>query len=110
MKRYIKTNTGSVMIPDGLNKYYKIDKSSDEDLEELADEFAYYNLEFMFPIVAKSRYFDIFDVADICYASVCRRTDGSIGVYVLAGDSAHDISDPDKIEDIIRRVRRDQRR
>lgn len=109
MKRYIKTDANTSMIPEGLGRYYKVDKSGVDDMDELAEEFAYSGLELLFTVEAKSRYMDIFDKADISYASVCRRKDGSVGVFVLAGDRVHDISDPDKIKDIISRVRPDLR-
>lgn len=105
MKRYIRSSNDSSQIPAEVRKYYKIDTSDMEDIDELAEEFAYDGLELLFTVEAKSRYKDIFDEANIGYASVCRRKDGSTGVFVLAGDSTYDISDPDKIQDIIRRVK-----
>ena len=108
MKRYIKCAESVVSIPSECQKYYKVDKSqSQSESDELADEFASFGLEFLYPVEAKSRYADIFDIADIYYASVCRRKDGSIGVYVFGDDKVYDLSAPNKIKYIIEDVKAD---
>ena len=111
MKRYIRCTNTTKSAFSAVSKYYKIDRHVDPyEVEELMDEYASAGLEYLYSLEAKSKYERIFDIADISHVSVCKRKDGSAGVFVLTSYGVKDISDPDTIEAVIDRVYYDRGR
>lgn len=100
------SNFSSSLIPDSCKVYYKLDKEIDpEEINELTEIFAYSNLEFIAPLVAKSKWFDLLDKGDISYASLCKDSRGSYGVYSITSYGVVNITD--RIPEVISKVKRD---
>lgn len=108
MKRYIKSETITSMIPSQCSKYYQVDNTLDEwEVADLAGVYHHAGLEWIAALRPKSRYQRVLELAEIDSVSLCKDSDGDYGVYALTGDRVHNITD--NIPYIVDRARRDMR-
>ena len=111
MKRWIHSSnciesaTLTQNIPESCRQYYKIDREIEqEEIDDITEDFADSSLEFIAPLVAKSKYFDILDAGDIAYVSLCKDEDGEYRVYAITSYGHVDITD--RIPEVISKVKR----
>lgn len=106
MKRWIHASSSatSSLIPDSCKQYYKIDNSVDaEEIDELTDSFESFNLEFVAPLVAKSRYESALSAGEIEYVSLCKDSNGKYGVYSMTSYGPVNITN--RVPEILDRVK-----